>query len=144
MIKPRFTAESVKKDLAERMKRLERSILLRLQYIGETFINNAREKGAYNDVTGNLRSSIGYVVLKNGKVVYGSRFEVLKDGTSGSDKGKIYLKEIALKFNTGYVLIVVAGMDYAAAVESKGKDVLTASSIIAKADLRKAFKQFKG
>jgi hypothetical protein len=35
-------------------------------------------------------------------------------------------------------------MDYAAAVESKGKDVLTSSSIKAKKELRRAFKSFLG
>jgi hypothetical protein len=40
-------------------------------------------------------------------------------------------------------LIVVAGMDYAAAVESRGKDVLTASSIKAKNELKQAIKDLK-
>jgi hypothetical protein len=34
-------------------------------------------------------------------------------------------------------------MDYAAAVESKGKDVLTASSKIAEIELKKAIKTFR-
>jgi len=48
-------------------------------------------------------------------------------------------KELASKVKRGYVIICVAGMRYAAAVESKGFDVITGSAIQAKEDLRAAF-----
>jgi hypothetical protein len=144
MIKPRFTPASLQKDFERRLKQMDQAILARLQYIGENFVNNARSNGAYLDQTGNLRSSIGYIVQKDGKRIYSSGFERLKNGVLGKERGQAFMNEIRSKFQNGYVLIVVAGMDYAAAVESMGKDVLTASSIIAKADLKRAFKQYKG
>ena len=36
-------------------------------YVGERCVTEARKAGEYNDITGNLRSSIGYVVLVNGR-----------------------------------------------------------------------------
>jgi hypothetical protein len=47
------------------------------------------------------------------------------------------------KYLSGYVLIICTGMKYAAAVESKGKDVITGSSLIAKAELNKMLKDLK-
>lgn len=125
--------------------RIDHAILSRLQYIGETFVNNARNNNTYLDQTGNLRSSIGYIILKNGKVI----FENYKESNRGTDKkrgvsiAKKLTAELKSELGKGYVLIVVAGMDYAAAVESRGKDVLTASSIIAKKQLKDAIENFK-
>jgi len=144
-IKARFTKADVKKMFDIQTKRIDDAILSRLQYIGENFVNNARNNNTYLDQTGNLRSSIGYIIMKNGKVL----FENFKEANKGTEKakgvstGKKFAKELKVGMTKGYVLIGVAGMDYAAAVESRGKDVLTASSIIAKKDLIKAIANFK-
>ena len=144
MIKPKFTMNQVRKALREHAEKTDQAIVMRLSYIGEIFVNSARAKGSYSDQTGNLRSSIGYIVARNGKRVAGSNFEPIKDGKEGSKKAKKYINELLYDYTQGYVLICVAGMDYAAAVESKGKDVLTSSSILAKRQLSRAFKSFKG
>jgi hypothetical protein len=143
MIKPKFTKKFVRNILDQHIIQVDRAIVSRLSYIGESFIINARAKNTYTDQTGNLRSSIGYIVARNGKKVAGSEFESIKDGTDGSKKGRKFIKNLIYKYNTGYVLICVAGMDYAAAVESRGKDVLTGSSLIAKKQLKAAFKSLK-
>lgn len=135
---PRFKSSDIKKRLKATYGLVDNVILMRFQYIGERFVANARDKANFKDQTGNLRSSIGYIVLKNGKKVSGSSFEKVKDGKDGVNNGKTYINELRKQFSTGYVLIVVAGMEYAAAVESRGKDVLTGSSLIAKDDLKKA------
>ena len=136
-IKPRFSKDDVRQMFNIKLKRIEDAILSRLMFIGETFVKNARENGTYNDITGNLRSSVGYIVLKNGKTVQ-QNFEASDKGSdkaAGLSAGKSYANEVKKKFGKGYVLICVAGMQYAASVESKGKDVITASAITAKNDL---------
>lgn len=133
-IKSRITPAQLDRMFEVRVSQIEEAIISRLMFIGETFVNNAKANGTYNDITGNLRSSIVYVVLKNGK---------LKSNTSIPENSKKRMKELIAEFNRGYVLIVLAGMDYAAAVESRGKDVITASSILAKAQLKTAVKNFK-
>ncbi len=150
-IKAKFTAADVAKIMKERVSKIENAILTTLQYVGESFVKNARENGTYTDRTGNLRSSIGYVILKDGHQLYDNFQKSLKgkrkkekgaeaiiDGETGKARAAEVAKEIAAQHPKGFVLIVVAGMDYAAAVESKNYDVLTASSITAANDLKKS------
>jgi hypothetical protein len=133
-LKAKFTQSDLDNMFAVKLARIEDAIMSRLQYIGETFVNNARANGTYNDITGNLRSSVCYVVLKNG---------AKKSPGTIPQGGSEHMAKMIAEHSRGWVLIVVAGMDYAAAVESKGKDVLTASSIIAKAQLKQAITSFK-
>lgn len=52
-----------------------------LQRTGEEFVKIARLEGNYIDHTGNLRSSIGYVIVKDGRIV-GKNFQLSeKEGT---------------------------------------------------------------
>jgi hypothetical protein len=137
---PKFKASDITKQIKQQVKKIEAAILNRLQFIGETFIKNARENGTYKDQTGNLRSSIGYMILKDGQQV-----SIAFPGTKvqGRSRGEAIAEEVAGRQPKGFVLIVVAGMDYAAAVESKNYDVLTASSITAENDLKKAISTLK-
>lgn len=117
-------------------------ILRRLQLIGLDFVRNARISGNYTDRTGNLRSSVGFLLLKDGKVIT-QNWELSKKGTdreTGLRTGKSLAAEVAKEYPTGWVLIVVAGMDYAAAVEARESyDVITNSATIAES----ALKQFR-
>lgn len=140
-MKPNFTKGDIDKMIADRIQRYEQAVLLRLQRIGEQFITDARLNGTYKDRTGNLRSSIGYIVLKNGEQLTRGGFVQIKKGVFGTQKGQAFLEKLTLKFPKGYVLIVVAGMSYAAYVEAKGRDVLTSSSFKAEATFKKAIER---
>ena len=110
-----------------------------LKYIGSEFVANARKKTkiksknkvyphaetGFYDHTGNLRSSIGYLIEENGKE-YKKKFNKVADGDVGKDKGVESAKKIAEQYN-GLVLCVVAGMEYGLYVESKGYDVISSS-----------------
>jgi hypothetical protein len=137
-VKPKFTKADVQRMILEKAGRIEEAILLRLLRIGEQFITDARNNGSYTDRTGNLRSSIGYVVLRNGQQYSASGFTQVKQGSTGIQTAMSLLEEAKQRFPTGLVLIVVAGMHYAAAVESKGYDVLTGSSQTAVSSLKEA------
>ena len=144
-IKPKFTKEQIEKLLSDKLDKLSSAIISRFLYIGEQFVKDARENGTYTDRTGNLRNSVGYLILVNGSVIYenfkrsanvsGEGEKVSKGDKSGVEAGRSTAKKASQRFPKGIVLIVVAGMDYAAAVESKGRDVLTASSVGAKRSL---------
>jgi hypothetical protein len=116
-------------------------ILLNLHRIGESFVTEARNTETYKDRTGNLRSSIGYIILHNGEQL----FESFKStgGKDGVSKAREVVDEIKQKFPSGFVLIGVAGMDYAAAVEAKGYDVITSSALQAETSLRIAIKRIE-
>lgn len=139
-IKPKFNVNDIRNAVEKKLEKLENAILFRLQLIGERFVTNARTNANFTDRTGNLRSSIGYVILKDGEPV----FENFKnantgpDGKTGVGKSKEITAKIGEDFPKGFALIVVAGMEYAAAVESKNYDVITSSSFIAEDELKKA------
>lgn len=143
MIVPKFTKKQITELLRERKERIYQAVLLRLKKIGEAFVKNARENGNYKDRTGNLRSSVGYVILRNGEQLFQNFKAVGADGKAGLTAAKKVIDEAKGNFPNGLVLICVAGMEYAAAVESTGRDVITASSAIAEADLRKAIREIK-
>lgn len=96
---------------------------------GEECIIEAKNGGSYTDWSGNLRSSIGYAVLRNGKVFQQGQVEQTKDGKKGVTDGKKYLeKRIKAAKQEGIVLIVTAGMNYAEYVETR-KVVLSSAEL---------------
>lgn len=117
-------------------------ILILLKTGGEKFVELARKMGTYRDVTGNLRSSIGYVIAKDGEVIY-ANFKESENGSdkmNGERKGREIAEEVSLSFPNGYILVGVAGMQYASAVEARGSDVVSGANIQCDEYLRKALK----
>ena len=133
--------EDVKKMLQEAQKRVTQSIIDRFSAAGLQTIRAIRtgEASNWNDDTSNLRSSIGYIVTVDGKIVDSNGFEAVRpEGAEGARKGRIYAQELALNHPKGIALIVVAGMEYAAYVEDvEGKVVLAGGKIFAKNYLRR-------
>ena len=124
-IKAEFDKISMQKQMLQFAKEQEGKFINALAFIGEEFVNEARTKRTYQDQTGNLRSSIGYSIVKNGKT---KKFSVSRAST----EGKIEAAEFATQLvnrgpQEGIYLIVFAGMEYALYVEAKGYDVLTGS-----------------
>lgn len=113
-----------------------------LNYVGLQCVTEARKNGGYTDRSGNLRSSIGYVVLENGQPVKkGSFNKVLATANEAEEKSNELMTRLAETYNTGLVLVVVAGMDYAAYVEARGYNVLNSAETLAKTLVPKMLKQ---
>ena len=87
-------------------------IVDQLDRIGLECVNNARERGDYTDRTGNLRNSIASAVIVDGKIVRSNAFQ-----GEGGAKAQQFIQELAQEYNEGIVLLIVAGMNYAAYVE---------------------------
>lgn len=117
--------------IAGRVEAIKEAIIRMMLYIGEQVLNAARMTNSYKDQTGNLRSSIGYVVAIDGEIVQMSSFDTVKEGRDGSRGGKEYAIQLVRDFPKGIVLIVVAGMNYASYVSAKGYDVLDSSELLA-------------
>lgn len=118
----------------------EEKIFKFLQAGGEMFVKYARESGNYHDQSGNLRSSIGYIIIFDGEEL-SANFEKASKGSdrdTGEAKAHKLAEEIAASHADGFVLIGVAGMEYAFCVEAKGYDVATGASIKAENWMRKA------
>lgn len=92
-------------------------------------LQKARTLDTYKDQTHRLRSSLGYVIYKDGQQV-ASNFQSTggEKGSEGMTNGQQKAIEAAQGTN-GIVAVVVAGADYASFVEAKGLDVLTGSAL---------------
>lgn len=139
---PLFSGDDVERWFDHLQDRAEEKIFKLLSAGGEEFVKIARTKGSYHDQTGNLRSSIGYIIAIDGEIVS----ENFKESDKGSDKntgrvkGRQVAEDISLSYPNGYIIVGVAGMDYAAAVEARGCDVVTSGNIKCNEYLRNALK----
>ena len=135
---PGFSQGDVDRRINRFAVSIEQRIIWTLAMVGENFVNDARTIRTYKDQTGNLRSSIGYIIARDGNII--------QENIEGKAEGRAQAKEIAnevLRENSkGFILIVVAGMEYAVAVESKGYDVITGSVPAAKALLKSKIKEY--
>lgn len=106
--------------------RVENKILLALDRAGQRIVDIARESKTYQDKTGNLTTSIGYGVYHKGAEFSIGGF----GGGNGEKEGLKRLSDVASKHkNKAYVLIVVAGMEYAIYVERSGYIVLDVAKL---------------
>ena len=135
---PGFSQGDVNRRIDRFTVSIEQRIIWTLAMVGENFVNDARNTRTYQDQTGNLRSSIGYIVAKDGNIIQ----ENLEGKAEGRAQAKKITDEVLRENKRGFVLIVVAGMEYAAAVESKGYDVITGSVPAAKALLKSKIKEY--
>jgi len=124
-LRPLFSTVKINKRIDDFAFDKETRILYTLIYAGEQFINLARERGDYTDRTGNLRSSIGYAVVKDKKIINQGFFV---SGNEGVKEAKNAINEVLKGIkDKGFYLIGVAGMGYAGYVEAMGYDVITGS-----------------
>lgn len=96
-----------------------------MTYIGELCVSEARTNGNYTDRTGNLRNSIGYAVLVDGKTI-----EQFTQNTEGGQQSAKLIQQIKGKFKEGIVLLVVAGMSYASHIEALNYNVITSAQLL--------------
>ena len=122
-LKVAFGLKQIEKAIDQFIEEQDAKTILRLKFIGETFINDAKRRGNYTDRTGNLRSSIGYIILKDGKPIS----NMFSGKPQGVARGKQFAEELRQEYPEGFVLIGVAGMNYAAYVEAKNYDVISGS-----------------
>lgn len=145
-LKANFSVNSIRARFEKLSQKIDHEYLEALQVVGIQAVNYARNSSGftyreYQDQSGNLRSSVGFIILKDGKVI-DENFESAPHGDengTGVATGKSHAQTVGANYPNGYVLIIVAGMDYAAAVESKGYDVITGASLFAEEELPKAF-----
>lgn len=131
--------EEIDKYLKSSVEELINETIYKLSYIGENVVNTARLSGEYLDQTGNLRSSIGYIISVDGEIIRQGEFNVVKDGENGTKSGEALAQALA-KTSKGITLIVVAGMHYAIYVSAKGLDVLDSAEIELEKQLQEQFK----
>lgn len=132
-VKCNINVRELRDYLEGEVQRHINQVIASLQYVGEQVVNEIRTShiSEWNDQTGNLRSSIGYIVALDGQPLGMSGFQQVdgpKRGETtedGSSIGKEYARNLCQLYPKGIALIVVAGMEYAAYVEAmENKTVL--------------------
>ena len=120
---PGFNQGDIDRKIDRFKVNIEQRIIWTLAMAGEKFVNDARNTQTYQDKTGNLRSSIGYIIARDGNIIQ----ENIEGKAEGRAQAKKIANEVLRENKKGFILIGFAGMEYAAAVESKGYDVITGS-----------------
>lgn len=135
-ITPKYTDADVHRMLEKSVSRIDKAIFNVLARMGEKCVNEARNFGDYMDQTSNLRSSVGYVVLFNGEIIHGDfrKSGTGLDGSEGISTAQAFASSLASRYPLGYTLIVVAGMNYAAYVETR-RNVLSSAEHLEQREL---------
>ena len=128
--------------LMREAERVERLTIRALSKLGEQCVTKIRDRAgdkSWYDHTGNLRSSVGYIVLYDGKEAQRGGFMPTSapegNGSKGKQEGQNYLEETAktVAESSDFSLVVVAGMNYAGVVEAMdNKDVLASTELWAR------------
>lgn len=110
-------------------QQVELAMKLLLQEFGEQLVAFAKDTHTYTDRTGNLTNSIGYAVVRNGEIIdFGG---AVQQGEGADNALKVAMK-MAETLSNSFSLIIVAGMNYAAFVESRGYNVILPAELKAK------------
>lgn len=144
-IVPKFTQRELHDYMQSYLNRIDEVVIRNLMRLGEQAVAYARDRSgeeSWYDQTGNLRSSVGYVIGKDGVVLGKGGFSQVLSGAEGTSEGQSYAKELAEQMAGKYFLIVVAGMNYASYVEEmENKDVLASSSLFVQEELPRMVKR---
>lgn len=109
-------------------QQVELAMKLLLQEFGEELVAFAKDTHTYTDRTGNLTNSISYAIVRHKEILYYN--EVQREEANAAAL-KLAMK-MAESLSDAYSLIVVAGMNYAAFVESRGYNVILPAELKAK------------
>lgn len=160
----RTSPDDFRRNLEEKYNQIMQDIAEALYMTCTKAVNRARSTNTYKDQTNNLRSSIGFVIYHNGQLIFrdfqsggsgtggggevsfttGEGKEVsfsakVKSDTSGQRgllQGEGLANNIAQRYTSGFIAVIVAGMNYALFVEAKGLDVLTGSTLDVGEDMK--------
>lgn len=142
-----MTDAELEQVVNEQIEEMDRQTLEQFRIVLSRALEIQRSKmradGGYNDDTGQLRSSTGGIIYRDGKVLH-EDFKLAPYGTDkqpglkeGRDKAFAELRE-----TKGWGITLVAGMEYAGWVESRhGKTVLTDASREVEKSLEQAFNE---
>lgn len=136
-IEARFKGGSLQtKDMAGRFRDTQASGQKIFYWNKKKYIRNDIGGTSFSDWTENLRNSIGYFIFQEGELV---------DNNIGAGEGAEKATALAYSVTAplGLSIVFTAGMNYAAAVEAKGYDVITGAYREALKNLAKELKDLE-
>lgn len=133
--------------IQHRSKNMKKMTIEMLKAVGEECETEMRLQKKYLDQTNNLRSSTGFVIASGGKILVSSGFKAegegsLGNGAEGAKQGQLYSEALAHDTGSDQIsLILVAGMDYAEYVESKGLNVMDSAVNLARRQVKEIIEE---
>lgn len=120
---------------------IEKALIYSLGSFVAELENHAKESAGYKDITSNLKSSIGGMLLKNGIPV---AYKGFVGSPTGSSKGKDFINSLISNYTQGYTILLVAGMEYASPLENyHGYNVLKQTELKMQRELPKVLDRLK-
>lgn len=140
--------EGLQKYIREQQFVIQKAIIYRLGALLAELENHAKLNAGYNDITANLKSSIGGSIVKDGKAVVYTDFNKesgKKESTENGDKiGKNFLDVIVKETQPGIHIVMVAGMEYATYVENlRNKNVLKQTELKMNSEILRVLEKIK-
>lgn len=133
--------KKLERFLASQITRIEKVLIRELEILVAQLQNHAKRNAGYVDQTSNLKSSIGGVVLRNGIPI---KFKGFSGSSEGSSTGLEFLNEVMAQHRNGYVILIVAGMNYASYVENfHDLNVLKKTELKMERDIPKIIERLK-
>ena len=123
--------------MKKELELIEERQVERLKILGEMCVKYARtipEDIGFEDPNGDLRSSIGCKVFRNGVSVY-SNYKVVGDGYEGARMGAELAEKVGRGNKSGVMIVVTFGLDYVYHVEHKGVDTSSSTEQMMNEDL---------
>ena len=123
--------------MKKELELIEERQVERLKILGEMCVKYTRtipEDIGFEDPNGDLRSSIGCKVFRNGVSVY-SNYEVVGNGYEGAIMGAELAEKVGGSNTRSVMLVITFGLDYAYHVEPKVNDVSVSLEEIRDEDL---------
>jgi hypothetical protein len=121
-IKVEFDEKEFNKKVDYEIKAQRAVILEALRQSCYEVIIKAKSLNTYLDRSNNLRSSIGFAIYVDGVQTHSYFFRsgtgTEGDGSEGIENGKRIAEEMASAYPKGIVAVILAGMNYAYAVET--------------------------
>lgn len=144
-IKSTYKKGDAEREFWKIQEQIDQEIIRAMSYAGEKFVKDARNmnksEGGFGDVTGNLRSSIGYFILKDGEIIKSDTKQFAGPKGTGSEGLATATTELLfIPKVAGFQLVGIAGMNYASHVETKGYNVVTLQGDVMLIDLERFFK----
>jgi len=131
-------AQEIQKEIdAETLKHL-----IKILSVGVEKVRKKMEGMPYQDHTGNLNSSTGFIIYHDAKVVHRDFRESDKgtDKTTGLKEG-LSLALAELRESSGWGVVLMSGMEYASWVQGRGYDVLLSASANLDSILKESFEE---
>lgn len=139
--------EELQRRILEKKQTLKNVLDGKLLQLCEEAVAHAKLNKGYQDHTSNLKNSISFALYYDGKPVTIHEGQIPKPEEvpngmrSVGESVEAYSNQPGVVAESGYTLIIVAGMEYGKYVEDKGYNVLHLTRYFVKDELEKILKE---